>query len=136
MKIYIVTAGSYEDYGIEAVFTDKAKAEYYCAKNNREVNGLSWPYRNWEYHIEEYYVSDKSIDLDNVDTEDKPGYVYSIAANMVQDVSVVFKSDYENYCSTEKNDTEYVWLSEKNEELAYKKYFERRAKRKKIAMLL
>ena len=30
MKIYIVTAGSYSDYRIEKVFTDKAKAEEYA----------------------------------------------------------------------------------------------------------
>ena len=132
MKIYIVTAGSYEDYGIEAVFTDKAKAEYYCAKNNREVNGLSWPYRNWEYHIEEYYVFDKSVDLNDTDPDDKPGYVYCIAANMVQDCSVVFKSDYEKFCPKNKRDTEteYVWLSEKNEELALKIYFDRKSRKR------
>ena len=30
MKIYVVTAGSYSDYRIEKVFTDKAKAEEYA----------------------------------------------------------------------------------------------------------
>lgn len=130
MKIYIVTAGSYEDYGIEAIFTDKAKAEYYCAKSNREINGLSWPYRNWEYHIEEYYVVDKSIDLNNMDPDDKPGYVYCIAANMVQDFSIMFKSDYEKLCLTNKSETEYVWLSEKNEELAMKIYYDRKSRKR------
>lgn len=30
MKVYVVTAGSYSDYHIEKVFTDKAKAEEYA----------------------------------------------------------------------------------------------------------
>lgn len=29
-KVYVVTAGSYSDYHIEAVFKDRAKAEAYC----------------------------------------------------------------------------------------------------------
>lgn len=125
MKIYIITAGSYSDYGIEAVFTDKAKAEYYCAKNNREIRTLYW-----EYHIEEYEVLDKIIDLDKIDGDDKPGYVYRIAANMVQDFSIMFKSDYEKLCSTNKSEIEYVWLSDKNEELALKVYFDRKARKR------
>lgn len=123
MKVYIVTAGSYSDYGIEAAFTDKAKAEFYCAENNR---GIRTPY--WDYHIEEYEVLDKVIDLDKIDGDDKPGYVYRIAANMVQDFSIMFKSDYEKLCITNNDEAEYlVWLSEKNEALAMKVYFDRRA---------
>lgn len=34
MKIYIVTSGEYSDYGIEAVFTSKAKADKYVKINN------------------------------------------------------------------------------------------------------
>lgn len=128
-KVYIVTAGSYEDYGIEAVFTDKAKAEYYCAKNNREFSN-----KYWHYHIEEYYAVDNSVDLDEHDPDDKPGYVYSIAANMVQDFSILFKSDYEKLCSTNKSETEYVWLSEKNEELALKIYFDRKSRKRTQAI--
>lgn len=46
MKIYVVTAGSYSDYHIEKVFTDKLKAE---------------EYRQWLYDandIEEYETED------------------------------------------------------------------------------
>lgn len=31
MKVYIVTSGEYSDYGIDRVFTDKERAELYCA---------------------------------------------------------------------------------------------------------
>lgn len=34
MKIYIVTEGSYSDYHIEAVFTDREQAKLYCASHN------------------------------------------------------------------------------------------------------
>lgn len=35
MKIYIVTAGEYSDYGILAAFLDKTKAEQFVEKYNR-----------------------------------------------------------------------------------------------------
>ena len=47
MKIYVVTAGSYSDYRIEKVFTDKAKAEEYA----------EWLYESnpvKEYETEDY----------------------------------------------------------------------------------
>lgn len=30
MKVYVVTSGCYSDYGIDKVFTDRAKAEEFC----------------------------------------------------------------------------------------------------------
>lgn len=38
MKIYIVTSGSYSDYSIEAVFTDKEKARDFCRFNNHDAD--------------------------------------------------------------------------------------------------
>lgn len=35
--IYVVTAGSYSDYHIEACFKDKEKAELYC-----KCNEIAW----------------------------------------------------------------------------------------------
>lgn len=46
--IYVVTAGNYSDYHIEAIFEDEAKAEYYCTCHE-----------NCE--IEEYGFSDERI---------------------------------------------------------------------------
>ena len=34
MTIYIATSGSYSDYHVDAVFTDKRQAEFYCAEHN------------------------------------------------------------------------------------------------------
>ena len=34
MTIYVATSGSYSDYQIDAVFTDKRQAEIYCAEHN------------------------------------------------------------------------------------------------------
>lgn len=48
MKIYIVTAGEYSDYHIEAVFTDKKQAELFCAIH--------------EYDLEEYEADEIQID--------------------------------------------------------------------------
>ena len=33
MKVYVITSGEYSDYGIDAVFTDKALAEEYADRN-------------------------------------------------------------------------------------------------------
>ena len=38
MKIYVVTSGTYSNYGIEAVFTDHKKAKQYANLNSgREI---------------------------------------------------------------------------------------------------
>lgn len=34
MTIYVATSGSYSDYHIDAVFTDKRQAEVYCAEHD------------------------------------------------------------------------------------------------------
>ena len=46
--LYVVTAGCYSDYHIEAIFKDKTKAEYYCACHE-------------ECEIEEYSLSDNNV---------------------------------------------------------------------------
>ena len=46
--VYIVTSGSYSDYGIDAVFKDKSKAELYCSCHR-------------DCQIEEYNLSDNDI---------------------------------------------------------------------------
>lgn len=54
-KVYIVTSGSYSDYGINRVFKDKRKAEIWCAEKNTE-------YEWQEYEIEEYEYSDDAVE--------------------------------------------------------------------------
>lgn len=46
--IYVVTAGCYSDYHIEAVFKDKSNAEYYCTCHE-------------DCEIEEYGLSDDNV---------------------------------------------------------------------------
>lgn len=54
MKIYIVTSGSYSDYGIEKVFTNKDKAEEF-AKWCPDSNGVDeWDTED-ELNVEKYY---------------------------------------------------------------------------------
>lgn len=50
MKVYIVTGGCYSDYHIDAVFLDKAQAEYYCALLKPDA------------HIEEYDTDEHVIE--------------------------------------------------------------------------
>ena len=46
MKVYIVTSGSYSDYHIDEVFTDREQAYLYCAARNTAESGY--------YEVEEY----------------------------------------------------------------------------------
>jgi len=50
-KVYIVTSGEYSDYKIEAVFSDKGKAEEFV-----EVCDKAITYYDKYYKIEEYYL--------------------------------------------------------------------------------
>lgn len=53
MKVYIVTSGEYSDYGIRRVFTNKEKAELYCAMHGGGCD---------PYYAEEWEVDDVEID--------------------------------------------------------------------------
>lgn len=48
MKIYIVTSGEYSDYSINAVFTDKAKAEAFVEIKNRGSRWSSCDIEEWD----------------------------------------------------------------------------------------
>lgn len=67
MKVYIVTSGTYSDYGIAEVFTDETQARLYCATHNNNN------YYYFDYRVEEY-------EADTVKTEGKLyyGIVYSL----------------------------------------------------------
>lgn len=56
MKVYVVTSGCYSDYGIDKVFTDRAKAEEFCEWHTG-WNGDSS--RIEEYETEDDLVVDK-----------------------------------------------------------------------------
>lgn len=42
MKLYVITAGAYEDYHIIALCTDKTKADQICDEYNKSYNDLSY----------------------------------------------------------------------------------------------
>lgn len=50
MKLYVITAGAYEDYHIIATCTDKAKADQICDEYNKSYNDISYG----KAHVEEY----------------------------------------------------------------------------------
>ena len=49
MKVYVITAGEYSDYCIQAVTLNREKAELICAINNRNIR-----YSEDRSKIEEY----------------------------------------------------------------------------------
>lgn len=65
-KVYIVTAGSYSDYHICAVFGTRKEAKAYC-KFRDDVGGIF----TGDHHIEEYCVG-------TFDAQ-KPGYLYDVS---------------------------------------------------------
>jgi len=67
MKVYVVTAGEYSSYGIEAVFLDRDKAEVFCANHNK-----SDAYEC--YVIEEYDSADDGIEA----VKEKLVYRYNV----------------------------------------------------------
>lgn len=58
MKVYIVTEGSYSDYHIEEVFTNKEQAELYCA--------IHEDCRIEEYEADECKIDGKAEDLKSI----------------------------------------------------------------------
>lgn len=58
MEIYVVTSGIYSEYGIRAVFTDKHKAEMYCAIQNRTEDEDEYDYT---YRVETHEIIDHHV---------------------------------------------------------------------------
>lgn len=52
MTIYIVTSGIYSEYHIDEVFTDKEKAEMYCAVRNGDQKSYE-DYNNYQVEVHE-----------------------------------------------------------------------------------
>lgn len=66
MKAYLVTSGSYSDYGVAEVFLNKDEADNYCFVNNVD----SWN----DYRVEEYEINEGHYDTSEVIT--KQQFVY------------------------------------------------------------
>lgn len=91
-KVYLVSSGSYDDYCVNAVFLDKAKAMQYCADRNRVKYSKPW---HDEMRIEERELFDDKV---NLKAEDKNGYILSYRhrkPDSVWDVSIGSESDVE-----------------------------------------
>lgn len=71
MKVYVITAGEYSDYCIQAVTLNRGKAELICAINNRNIR-----YSEDQSKIEEY-------DTDEIqcETHDDVGLCYNAKFN-------------------------------------------------------
>ena len=65
-KVYLVTAGDYSDYHVEAVFSEKRGAELFAATKNDSDD-------YYEYRIEEY-----ELDPAKFDGSVKTQYLYTI----------------------------------------------------------
>jgi hypothetical protein len=96
MKIYVVTAGSYSDYRIEKVFTDKDKAEEF-ATWCYDSNGVDeWDTED-ELSVEKYYCINVQYKLyDNGKKENPIVSVYNYADDNY-DYSYTSLSDYHRY---------------------------------------
>lgn len=75
MKLYICSSGSYSDYGIEAIFMDKEKAEEYTRllKCDNDIEEWETEDENWingkhdcKYFLKIDYNYDKQFDNDNI----------------------------------------------------------------------
>lgn len=105
MKIYIVTDGEYSDYHIEAVFTDKKKAEIYASLHN-----CDW--------VEEFETHD-----DNITGDVEPWCIHSFICS--SSGLIFLESHYSiKKIHTVRNDfrgiTVFVSLNEFDEEKALK----------------
>ncbi len=56
MKIYIVTTGSYSDYGIDAVFSIEEKVEAYARAQGFDKN----PFSHWDIDEQEVDPKEKT----------------------------------------------------------------------------
>lgn len=126
MKVYVVTSGAYSDYCIEAVFTDRRKADAYCAAHNTPD---SWTWT--AFQVEEYEAMD-----DNVESAEEIVYRFYVSqpelkhpfiydpvpmtrASAEWDESKAYKRD-SMYDSAFPHHLHFVYLSEPNKEKARK----------------
>lgn len=53
MKVYVVTSGEYSDYGINAIFSTKEKAQEYIDRGDKLGMNYSYGYQIEEYELDE-----------------------------------------------------------------------------------
>ena len=72
MKVWVITTGSYSDYEIVTVFTDKVQADLFCAAYNDHS-----PY-------DKYYAEEYDTDTANVQVAEgvKPHYIATVSVNL------------------------------------------------------
>ena len=90
MKVYIATEGSYSDYHIEAVFTDREQAELYSALHCCKIE---------EYETDEYKIEGKKDDL-------KEMWIYEKGLNIFGDKYTSLYFDRLTFDDIEKIDVQ------------------------------
>lgn len=73
MIIYVVTEGSYSDYGIDKVFLSKEKAEHY-------VKYMNGKYSYGDYRVETYETADEKYKIQPLYAKIKMDFMYRIDA--------------------------------------------------------
>ena len=93
-KVYLVSSGSYDDYFIDAVFLDKAKAMQYCADGNHAWFSGKKPY------LDANRIEERELNDDDVTIKEKTGYILTYQCQKYNDsyydVSIGFESDVEH----------------------------------------
>lgn len=122
MKVYVCTSTDDLDNAleIEAIFTDKKQAEYYCAKHNHFGAGVT--------------LSTYDTEKDVSENIEETGYLYKIHLYADNDSisfgvtfeGIVLKSIYEG----KVDKAAYIFLHDENKECAYKIAQERMKKMK------
>lgn len=71
MKVWVITTGSYSDYEIVTVFTDKVKADLFCAAHNDHNK------------CDHYYAEEYDADTEDIQVAEgvKPRYSAKVSVN-------------------------------------------------------
>lgn len=117
MEIYVVTAGAYSSYGIVAVFTDKSKAEIFCAIHNGDSTRDRY---GEEYYLETYKSADDDVEGY---TDIQYSFVVHQADKFPRDYFAILKKSPENkdyIINYTSGIRAVVYLTKNDPELAFK----------------
>lgn len=125
--IYIITSGSYSDYGIHSVWTDKAKAEGRCALLNA---GQSYMYD--DFRVEDYplnHISEHETRgfVGTYDYE-KHGYPVDVSNIIVQEAIILSPYELRSFISWENQVTAKAVTVEKLHKIVFDIVAEQAAK--------
>ena len=130
MKVWIVTAGSYSEYQIVAVFTDKVKADLFCAVHNDLCKYDSYCTEEYDTDVNDIQVAEgtKPHYKATVTVNRRTGVVAKVYTTQTLKPLSGFITDYKcfsiiDYCGVFTTDDEevikkifYDWVAQKKEE--------------------